>query len=410
MKKGILLFLLWPFFCNAQFEDFDIAEPETVGMSSDSLEKMNAYFHELVDEQQLAGIQTAVFRKGKLIHFDSYGYSDIEAGKQLDENSIFRIFSMTKPIVSVALMQLYDQGKFALEDPLYKYLPDFKDQFVMVDSTLVPAKQPVRMIDLLRHTSGYSYGRSGNERLDRLYAEAQEIAAIDNKEVVRRLSKLPLQFEPGTDWQYGFSTNICGYLVELFSGLSLDEYLKTKIFAPLGMVDTHFQLPLEKLKDFTVGYGWSDTDELFISEVPKESRYVREVTQFNGGGGLLSTTKDYLRFCQMLLDAGQYNGQRIIQKASLELMWEDHLVEVRKHQERLRLPPGEASFGLGFAIKGDSPDHLQSVYGWGGAVGTYFKIDPKRQLTYIMMIQLSPYRHLGLRARLQGFVNAAVVE
>jgi len=317
---------------------------------------------------------------------------------------------MTKPIVSVALMQLYEQGKFDLKDPLHKFIPEFKDQHVMIDSVLMPAENPILILDLMRHTAGYSYGRSDNPFLEEKYADANVNAAIDNKEFVRRLSQVPLEFEPGTNWRYGLSTNICGYLVELLSGMPLDKYLAKHIFEPLKMTDTFFQLPLEKLKDFTVGYRWSDEDGLFVAEVPAESRFVQKVAQFNGGGGLLSTTHDYLKFCQMLLNRGKYDDLQIIQSATLELMWQDHMKDIRLHQERLRLPAGEASFGLGFAIKGDNPDQLKNVFGWGGAVGTYFKVDLDQDLAYVLMVQVSPYRHLGLRQAFQNFVNAAVVE
>jgi len=380
-------------------------------VSKEDLLLFKTYFHNLVDEAQLAGIQTAILRKGKLIYFDTYGHADIERDKPLDTKSIFRIFSMTKPIVSVALMQLYEQGKFQLEDPLYKFIPAFKEMYVLQDSIIQATKNPIRIIDLLRHTSGFNYGRGANPQLNSLYAAAGLHASENNEEFVQKMSTLPLQFEPGTDWQYGLSTNICGYLIEVLSGQSLDVYLQENIFDPLDMRDTHFQLPKEKIDRFTVGYRWSEEGQLIIAEAPEESRFVQDVSLFNGGGGLLSTTFDYLTFSQMLLDNGLYKGSQIIKKTSIDLMFADHLKTVRTHQEnRLRLPNGEASFGLGFAIKGDSPDELKAVYGWGGAVGTYFKIDTKNELVYILMIQLSPYRHLELRESLQDFVNASVID
>jgi CubicO group peptidase (beta-lactamase class C family) len=392
----------------AQYDVQQIASSEANGLYSDSLEQMNRYFHTLVDEKRLAGIQTAVIAKGKLVHFDTYGYADIEQQKKLDEKSIFRIFSMTKPIVSVALMQLYEQGKFDLYDPLHKYIPEFKDLLVYSDSTLVPAKEPIKIIDLLRHTSGYSYGNSNYEGLNQYYAEARLNASENNKAYVQKVSKIPLQFEPGTARQYGVSTNICGYLIELLSGKSLDVYLQEHIFEPLQMNDTHFKLPQEKIEHFTVGYRWSDENGLFVAESATDNRYVSEVALFNGGGGLVSTTFDYLKFCQMLLDDGRVNQKLILKPETLQLMFKDHLAEVRKHQENIRLPQGEAGFGLGFAIKGDHPDQLKNIFGWGGAVGTYFKIDKDHDLAYVMMIQLSPHRHLGLRQRIQDFINASI--
>lgn len=394
-----------------QYSINHLVDANKFGISSDTLKKMDAYFHSLVDEKKLAGIQTAVIRKGQLIHFDTYGAANMEAEIALDEHSIFRIFSMTKPIVSVALMQLYEQGKFKLEDPLYLYIPEFKDPFVLVDSNLVPAKNPIRIIDLLRHTSGYNYGRSRNAQLRAYYDEANLYSSNSNEEFVKKLSKVPLQFEPGTNWQYGLSTNICGYLIEVLSGQSLNDYLYQSVLKPLKMEDTHFQLPLDKVDQFTIGYGWDADSGLFVTELATENRYVNEVTVFNGGGGLVSTTFDYLKFCQMLLNKGQVGSTRILKESTIDLMFSDHLEETRQQlEERIRLPLGEASFGLGFAIRGESTDALEPVYGWGGAVGTYFKVDLEHDLAYVMMIQISPYRHLELRKTLQEFIESAILK
>ena len=395
---------------NAQKTSIKLTKPELVGMSGDRLQQMDQHFHRLVDAQQLAGIQTAVMRKGQLIHFDSYGYANIETKRKLDERSIFRIFSMTKPIVSVALMQLYEKGKFKLEDPLHKYLPEFKHMRVYTDSGLVAAKKPIKVIDLLRHTSGFSYGRSGPPELNNRYRAANLNAAQTNQAYVRRLSKLPLQFEPNTDWQYGLSTNICGYLIEVLSGSSLKAYLQEHIFTPLGMNDTHFQLPKNKVERFTVGYGWRAGTGLSIVETQRDNRYVRPVTLFNGGGGLVSTTVDYLKFCQMVLNKGKFNGKQILKKKTIELMLRDHLQGARIAQTRLRLPLGEAGFGLGFVIKGRDPNQLEKVYGWGGAVWTYFRTDTENELIYVLMIQLSPYRQLGLQRLMQNYVNGAMLK
>lgn len=394
---------------NAQEISSDLNQAESVGLSTDSLKLMDTYFHNLVDGEQLAGIQTAVIRAGKMVHFDSYGYANIEEEIELSDQSIFRIFSMTKPIVSVALMQLYEQGKFRLDDPLYKFIPEFKEMFIYADSVLVKAKNSIKILDLLRHTSGFSYGRTQDEYLNQRYQEADLYSAPTNKEFVMKLSELPLQFEPGTDWLYGLSTNICGHLIEILSGQDLDQYLQENIFTPLEMMDTHFQLPEEKVERFTVGYAWQEEIGLTITEQQRDNRYVSEVRLFNAGGGLVSTTMDYLKFCQMILNKGALGESQILQAETIELMLEDHLMEVRKYQERFRLPYGEYGFGLGFAIRGTSENQLEKVYGWGGAVGTYFKIDVENDMAYVLMIQLSPYRQLGLRHLFQDFVEAAII-
>lgn len=412
MFKRFLLILLAIHFCLlacAQTNEFVKVKPESVGLSTDSLQKMNAHFHKLVDDGNLAGIQTAIIRKGKLVQFDSYGHSNIEEERRLDERSIFRIFSMTKPIVSVALLQLYDKGKFKLQDPVYKFIPEFKKMTIYSDSGLIYAKNPIRIVDLLRHTSGFTYGRSSYGKLDQLYTKARVHSSSTNKEFVLKLSTLPLRFEPGTDWRYGYSTNICGYLVEVLSGKDLNTYLKENIFTPLKMNDTHFQLPEEKIGQFTVGYGWQENTGLHIREQQRNNRYTNKVTLFNGGGGLVSTTYDYLKFCKMLLNKGEENGLRILKEQTVDLMMQDHLQEVREYQERLRLPPGEYGFGLGFAIRGNNENDLEKVYGWGGAVGTYFKIDMENEMAYVMMIQLSPHRHLGLRQLIQNYIASSII-
>ena len=406
----VWLMLLFASGCEAQDRSFVTVQPESVGLSSDSLAAMDRYFHELVDDGRLAGIQTAVLKNGKLAHFDSYGYANIAEAIPLNSQTIFRIFSMTKPIVSVALMQLYDQGLFQLEDPISLYLPEFKTPEIYTDTGMVAANRPIRVIDLLRHTSGYGYGRSAYPALNQMYASANLYAARDNREYVSRVSKLPLQFEPGTNWQYGVSTNIVGRLVEVLSGQPLNEYLKVHILDPLSMHDTHFQLPADKIERFTVGYGWQEDVGLTVRQAQRSNRYVQEVTLFNGGGGLVSTANDYIRFCQMMLQKGKSNGQTILSEASVNLMLQDHLQEARARQQQLRLPDREVGFGLGFAVRGSETGEMENVFGWGGAVGTYFKIDTENDLAYVMMIQLSPHRHLGLRALLQDFVESALIE
>ena len=404
----ILLFCIQSSCVEAQFT-FTSSDPSQVGMSPDSLDKMNTHLHNLVDAKQLAGIQTAIIKNGKLVQFDSYGFADIENSIPLDENSIFRIFSMTKPIVSVALMQLFEQGKFTLDDPLSKYIPAFKTMYVLEDTVKRIAKNQILIKDLLRHSSGFNYGRSNNPILRQAYTDAELWAAKDNKEYLEKLSTIPLQFEPGTDWQYGLSTNICGHLIELLSDKSLDTYLKDNIFDPLNMENTYFKLPAEKLDQFTVGYRWSEGDSLIIAETPEESRFLQKVNVYNGGGGLLSTTHDYLNFCQMILNGGILNDKRILKKETLELMFMDQLAEVRTHRDSISVIAHEASFGLGFAIRGDHPSSLQKIYGWGGAVGTYFKLDVENNLAYVMMIQLSPHRQLDLRYLFHNYVQAAVI-
>lgn len=411
--KSISIFCLTFFFgtiLSAQ-NKFPIVVPETQGMSTERLQEMNIEMHQLVDAGKLVGIQTAVMRRGKLVHYDTYGFADIENGILLQDNSIFRIFSMTKPIVSVALMQLYEEGMFQLEDSISKYIPAFENMMIYEEGKgLVRAKNPIKIIDLLRHTSGFGYGRGSNAHINSLYGKANLGNSIDLKEFIDKISKLPLYFEPGTNWQYSHSVEVCGYLIEVLSGMSLDEYLTKCILNPLRMNDTHFQIPENKIQRFTVGYRADEDGNLFISESASNNRYTRDVTFFNGGGGLVSTTPDYLRFCQMLLNNGELEGVKILKPETVDLMTKDHLKDVRQHQdERLRLLPGETGFGIGFSIASYETESTKGVYGWGGAVGTYFRIDPKNELIYVMMVQISPYRQLQLREKFQTYVSRSLI-
>ncbi len=406
---SFFLILLFPFYSWGQ-EKNNSLKLENLGIYKDSLNKMNNYFHSLVDKDSLAGIQTAVMKNGELIHFDSYGYADIENREKIDEKSIFRIFSMTKPIVSVALMQLYEEGKFNLSDPVHKFIPEFRMMNKYEDDSLVKVHEPIKIIHLLTHTSGFSHGRVSNQFLKKNYQEAQLFQAKNNKELANKLSRIPLQFEPGTDWQYGLSTALCGYLVEVLSGTTLDKYLEEHIFKPLEMKDTFFELPKGKMKHLTVGYKWSKERGVFISDVPEDSGYSKKVTLFHGGGGLLSTTLDYLKFCKMMRDKGVYNGRKVLEKSTVALIFTNHIEQATKIQSKLRLPPGEGGFGLGFAIRKNNTGELENVYGWGGLAGTFFKINMDLDLIYVLMVQLYPHGHLNLRKKFQNYVESSVIK
>ncbi|MFP4845969.1 serine hydrolase domain-containing protein [Winogradskyella sp. PE311] len=372
-----------------------------------NLDSLKSVLNSYVDSKQLAGIQTAILHNKELIHYNSYGYADIESKKPLDEESIFRIFSMTKPITSVGLMQLYEQGKFKLEDPLHLYIPEFKNMTVFNENNeILPAKNAIKVIDLLRHSSGISYGRSPNSDLNNLYSEANLGNSLSLKNFIDKISKLPLLFEPATAYEYGHSTEICGYLIEVLSRQPVEDYLQEHILNPLKMKDTHFQLPKEKIKHFTTGYRASENGKLEVAELPDESGFLNKPNFIRAGGGLVSTTNDYINFCKMLLNKGSIFGHQFLKPETIDLMTRDHLASVREHTPRLRILPNETGFGLGFSIA--EQDDGSIIYGWGGAVGTYFRIEPKKELAYIMMIQLSPYRQLRLRETFQSLVNDAI--
>ena len=393
------------------------ATPESVGMSSDRLKMMEAKMHEFVDNGQLANVQTAVIRKGKLVQFDTYGYEDMATKDPVKENSIFRIYSMTKPIVSIGLMMLYEEGVFQLTDPLHKYVPEFKDMQVhTTGNSTEPAKQPIRIIDVLRHTTGFGYGWGyPANHVDSLYKVAGNRADFETaREFLTGLSKLPLYHQPGTGWRYSVSTDVAGGLLEVLSGQPLDQFLEERILKPLGMNDTHFEVPDNKDERFLTNYTHKKDGSLQVIDHPSKSKYTKEVTMFSGGGGMVSTTKDYLRFCQMLLNGGELNGARLISPKTLELMTGDHTKTTPHAGGPITLPARGTSFGLGFSVTTDlaATELLGSngAFGWGGAAGTYFKIDPKEDMAILMMIQVMPYNHLQAREKFQNLVYQAIME
>ena len=414
--KNFFLFSLLLLFSASNFTigNLPTASPESVGVSSQRLQRLDQQMHQYVDNGQLANIQTAVMRKGKLIHFDTYGYADLENKKPLEDNSIFRIYSMTKPIVSVGLMMLYEEGKFLLHDPIEKYIPEMKDMKVHVgNGKTEPAKNKIRVIDVLRHTTGFGYGWGSNTYVDSLYRDRRIWMSGDNKGFIENLAKIPLYHEPGTGWRYSVSTDVAGYLVEVLSGQPLDQFLSERILEPLQMKDTHFEVPDSKDDRFIANYSPTKEGKLKVIDHPSTSRYTKEVTMLSGGGGMVSTSMDYLRFCQMLLNGGQLDGKRILSPKTIELMTKSHTKDTPHIGGPVTMGRGNG-FGLGFAVTTDLADSAmlgsEGVYGWSGAAGTYFRIDPKEELIYLMMIQIMPNNHLQAREKFQNLVYQSIVQ
>ena len=259
----------------------------------------------------------------------------------------------------------------------------------------------------------YTYYRFGHG-VDSLYREGQFWANEDIEGFVLSLSKLPLYFEPGTGWRYGVSTDVCGYLIEVLSGQPLDQFLQERIFDPLGMVDTHFEVPDSKDDRFVTNYTYDDSLGLTVIDHPSDSRFTKEVTFFSGGAGLVSTTSDYLKFCQMLLNGGELMGNRIMSPKTIELMTEDHAANIKHQGGPVAYPGFGTGFGLGFAVTTNLANTLVTGsvgnYGWGGAAGTFFRIDPEEELIYIMMIQLMPNNHLQAREKFQSMVYQTIID
>ena len=398
-KLQIVFLLFTSIFLNAQ-SNFEISSPESQGFSSEKLMLLNQAMHSYVDNNELSAIQTAIVKNGKLIHFDSYGSSDISENNALKSDDIFRIASMTKPIVSLALMKLYEEGKFKLNDPVYKYIPEFKNLTVKKRKKTKPVKNHVKVIDLLRHSAGLNF--KGPE-------DYRKVINMNLEEYTKDAAKTPLKFEPGTTWWYSSSTDICGYLIEVLSGQKLDVFLKKNIFDPLKMDDTFFELPKNKIDRLTTLYVIGENKELVSFDNKSNSPFKDKVILLNGSGGLLSTTEDYLKFSVMLLNNGFSNGEQIIKKSTLDLMKEDHSLGLKYKKLVFGKKKG---FGLGFEVVKEDETKFGSkgTFGWGGMFGTYFRVDPKENMVYIYMTQSFETYKLKLADKFRGLVYDSIIE
>lgn len=419
MRTARYLFIsLFIIGCSAEIlaKDLSVAKPEKVGMSSDRLERIHTAMQGFVDDGRLAGVVTMISRRGKVVHFEKFGKMDLEADKEMQLDTLFRIYSMSKPIVTVAAMTLYEEGRFQLGDPVSKYLPEFKETKVLVDGKEVAQEREFTIKNLMSHTAGLTYGFFGDTTVDRQYREAKILQNKDLEEMVGLLGKIPLQYQPGSRWQYSVAVDVLGRLIEVVSGMPLDEFLQQRLFDPLEMKDSFFQVPKDKIDRFGTNHVYDkEKGELTVMDKPATSQYTKEVTFFSGGGGLISTATDYMRFCQMLLNGGELHGARILSPKTIELMTTNHLTE------NMRSGLGEAvgaaanfGFGLGFGVVIDlaSTGIVGSVgsYNWGGAAGTVFWIDPKEELAAVAMIQLMGRRDVPLRSTFQILTYGAFTD
>lgn len=356
-----------------------LASPESVGFSTDGLKAFQQTMRALVDDGKLAGVTTLVARHGKIVYLDAYGVQDFETERPVARDTIFRLASMTKPIVGVAMMMLWEQGKWALDDPVAKHIPEFAGLKVATPSGEAPQTKPMTMRQLMSHTAGFDVNAG--------YAEAS-LRDADLQAMIDKLSKLPLSTQPGSDWQYGPSVDIQGYIVEKLSGQSLDVFLQTQILEPLKMNDTGFWVEASKVDRVTSVFTY-DSDKRLIRATPRSDSSSKPV-YLSGSGGLLSSTDDYFRFAQMMLNGGQANGKRLLKVSTVELMRSNVLSEGVSFDLRGPSEPG-IGFGLDFAIVMDpavanTPEGRNSFY-WGGAYGTWFWIDPTNDIVVVGMMQ-----------------------
>jgi CubicO group peptidase (beta-lactamase class C family) len=386
------------------------ARPEQIGLSPARLQKMSDAFKREVDKGTVPGMTVMVARRGQIGHFEAIGRQGPVATAPMAHNTIFRIFSMTKPIVSVGIMMLIEEGHFLLSDPVAKFIPEFARQKVGVERNgkleLVPVQNPMTIQDLLRHTSGITYDHTGNGLVQQLYKNSPlRNRKITNAEHATMVAELPLICQPGAEWNYSRSTDILGRIIEIISGKSLGAFLTERILAPLQMAETAFHTGAEnagRLAEPFANDPWSGEKVQLFDMLEKP---VME----SGGGGLVSTTMDYARFCQMLLSGGALDGNRIIGRKTLELMASDHLAPEVKIQGAL-MPPGHG-FGLGFAVRRQRgiapfPGSVGEFF-WSGRAGTFFWIDPTEELFAVFMMQ-GPEQRQYMRLLLRDLVYAAV--
>jgi len=423
LQFGFAFVLTLAGIATAAAQELPTAKPESVGLSSDRLERITAKVQQTVDAKRIAGAVTLVARHGKVVYFKSQGSLDRESNKAMRNDAIFRICSMTKPITSVAVMMLYEEGKFLLDDPISQYLPEFKNPQVLVkpgngrDPYTIPAAHEITVRDLLRHTSGLTY--HWNEDLGERYKEANVAHGLlpydgTIEENVKRLAKLPLLFSPGTRWEYSLGVDVLGRLVEVASGVPLDQFFQKRIFEPLGMKDTYFYLPDNKVDRLAAAYTYYDDKGLQrfpdtpISEgattYSADYPYRGPRKLFAGGAGLSSTAADYYRFCQMMLQGGKLGDARLLSRKSVELMTHDQLGRISDDQ----------AFGLGFGIDGVKTPLKElgsaGAFDWGGFFYTAFSIDPKEDMVVIFMGQLHPTGGLKLDSQVHELAYQAIVD
>lgn len=392
------------------------ASPESVGMSSERLIRIDKMIEQAIDSGWIAGATAFIARDGKIVYDKAFGVSDIETGTPMQTNSIFRIASQTKAIVSIAAMTLFEEGKFLLDDPVSRYIPEFANPQVLATYsekdttyTTIPASREVTIRHLLTHTSGIDYAGIGSPVMKAIYAKAGIAPEFgSNSDVIgeemRDLGKLPLSHQPGERFTYGLNVDVLGYLIEIWSGKSLDQYLRERIFEPLGMNDTYFYLPSGKHSRLVKVSGQDEK----LHAVPGRNDYfdyplLLNGTYYSGGAGLSSTTRDYAIFLQMLLNNGVYNGKRILSRCTIEIITCNQIGDLSK---------GKNKFGLGFEIV---TEEGQAVLGmsagsflWGGYFATDYWADPKERIVGLIFLQQSPMSHGEIHSKFAAMVYQAL--
>jgi CubicO group peptidase (beta-lactamase class C family) len=405
--------------------------PDVAGLDADRLDRITRHFdRRYISPGKIAGCQVAVSRHGQLGYFRSFGSRDLERGKPVTEDTIFRIYSMTKPITGVALLTLYEQGEFQLSDPVHRFIPEWRDLKVREkleggSSRLVDPQRPMSVRDLLMHMSGLGFAGRGlplvqtdDDGRTAVLPSWESGATLET--LAERLSERALRFHPGTRWFYSTSTDMCARLVEIISGQRFDEYLQRAVFGPLGMVDTGFTVPDTKIDRFAANYSRTADKKLVLIDDPDRSGYRKMPSFLSGGGGLVSTTMDYLRFAQMLANGGELDGTRVLGRKTVELMTVNHLPD-NGELRSFAVPGayGEVGFdGTGFGLTvaiGLGPARSQVIgsagdFMWGGWASTIFWVDPTEELVVVFMTQFAPSGTFNFRNQLKALVYPALVD
>jgi CubicO group peptidase (beta-lactamase class C family) len=403
-----------------------VTRPERLGFSTDRLMRIDRFLKQrYVEAGRLVGTLLTISRRGEVVHTSVTGLADRERNSPMREDTLFRIYSMTKPITSVAFMMMIEEGLVSLDDPVHRYIPAWRDLGVFTAGVpgafqTRPTSAPMRIIDLLRHTSGLTYGFQARTNVDAAYRK-NNIGTIEGDvplgRMIELLAQTPLEFSPGDAWNYSVSTDVLGHLVGMISGVPFEQFLRTRILDPLGMADTDFCVPHEKRTRLAACYTLDPSGQVVLQDDPATSRFLALPSFISGGGGLVGSAADYLKFCHMLLNGGVAGGRRFLGPKTIALMTMNHLPGGKELVDLSRSLFSEAAyaglgFGLGFAVVLDrartmTPGNI-GEYFWGGAASTAFWIDPKDELAVVFMTQLIPSTTYPIRQQLRTLVYAAM--
>ncbi|MBP6876697.1 MAG: beta-lactamase family protein [Phenylobacterium sp.] len=405
-----------------------MADPRSLGFCPDRLAKLDRFITEkYLQTGRMPCAQVLIARHGEIVHEFVGGRRDVARGLACEADTVFRIYSMTKPITSIAFMMLVEEGKVALDDPVHRFIPEWANLGVFSAGITggfltKPPARPMQMVDLLRHTSGLTYGFQNRTNVDAAYRKAGvgEIGStLPLDAMIEALAALPLEFSPGEAWNYSVSTDVLGYLVGKIAGMPFEQFLQQRIFTPLGMTDTGFQVREGQGGRLAACYNATPKGGLDLQDDATTSPYLQPPSFVSGGGGLVSTAADYMKFCQMLLNRGEYGGMQLIAPKTLDLMTANHLPDGKDLTQLSRSLFSEATnagvgFGLGFAVVQDAPRTLvpcsDGEFYWGGAASTAFWVDPAEDLSVVFMTQVLPSSAYPIRRELRTLVYSALIE